>query len=165
LGFLLVELLQSDQIALSTLSISLSPQLPVSGTVMVAEELSGDSSPCHPKDMAFVTTDTAPENCTHAITKGGNLTIKITTGQPTMFNHFLRQLQITVTRTPYDHSCPTNIDGAVACPAFALQELDVVFLDQWVPVTGNLVISGGVPKTFTVRDAHSCPHMHVHQVF
>jgi hypothetical protein len=117
---------------------------------MIAEEISGDNSPCHPKALEFMTPETAPENCTLAISETGNLTIQIKAGAPTMYNYFLRQLQLTVTRTPYSYSCPTNPDGAVACPSEVLKDLDTVQFDRWVPVMGNLVISGGVPKTFTV---------------
>jgi hypothetical protein len=125
-------------------------QFPVSGDITVAEEVSGDNSPCHPKIMQWLTPETAPPNCTVPF-KNGNKTVSVVAGAPTKWNFFLREIKLTVTRTPYTYSCPIPIGGGKpVCPANALEDLDQVILGRWVPVTGNLIISGGVPKTYTV---------------
>jgi hypothetical protein len=72
----------------------------------------------------------------------------LTVGEPTLFNNNLRRLVLRVQRRAYTFGCaPPNCNYLTTGGFF---NLDTVVITRFVPVIGDLTISGDVPRTLTV---------------
>jgi hypothetical protein len=135
----------------------------VGGTLTVEEDVTGDESPCAPRmrgtaseECAYDFTpdqgwdDAPPEgSVTRNTTRNpseANVVMEVRAGPPTPFFYHMRQLTLTITRSPYTYNCPAS--GCVS--AELVEALDVVTIERFVPVLGVMVVSGDVPKTLTV---------------
>ena len=73
-------------------------------------------------------------------------TLLLRAGEPTPWSFHQRKMKLAFRRAPYTHGCPI-----AGCDTSTLRaELDLVTVERWVPVLGNMIVSGDVPKTFTV---------------
>jgi hypothetical protein len=129
----------------------------VGGTVTVSEEVSGDNSPCHPKnglvaDCVKQVTNTN-ETCVSAAGLpnqfGCAVTLSFVPGEPTIWasDNYLRELSLTAMRKPYIHSCPPT----AGCDSKeVMTRMGVVKITKFVPVLGTREISGDVKKSYTV---------------
>ena len=125
-------------------------KLGVKGQVVVEEDVTGDESLCRPAmgglnsaecNLAFDTTARLVGNTSIL----GNATFFLRAGEPTPWNFHQRRMKLTFRRSPYTYDCP-----AAGCDTSLTNDLDVITVERWVPVLGNMLVSGDVPKTFTV---------------
>jgi hypothetical protein len=116
-------------------------QVMVDGTVTRSGSLEGDTGACHIRNGFN-------KECMNEF-KAGELTLPINIGPPSLLpeDHYLRDLKLTVMRNPYTHGCGDNCFSESA--QYVFEQLDVVEIERWVPVTG-ISVAGEVPRTFTV---------------
>jgi hypothetical protein len=89
------------------------------------------------------------EDCITSFTRGGG-NYTITVGEPTTKSaNYLRSLELTITRSPYNSGCPKG-----GCSTSArVAQLDKIEIERFVPVRGSRKFVGGPgapPKSFTV---------------
>jgi hypothetical protein len=145
----------------------------VSVAVAVTEDVGGDDSPCHPRNGEVssciseipkidlfhndseLAADVNNKLCTDFKFREGYPacyeTISVIIGAPTKWNNHLRFLRLTVRREAYNNDCPQE-----GCQRSRVQdELDSVIIERWIPVLGQMEISGDVPKTITVSSGEN----------
>jgi hypothetical protein len=119
----------------------------VTGTVRISEAITGDDSPCHPRNGEFVST------CLHDLTPTADAwstySESMVIGAPPPTTGFMREFSITVERVPYDHDCDPTSGCDITGTEWIAAALDIVTITRYIPVRG-LYKEFGPPKTVTV---------------
>jgi hypothetical protein len=119
----------------------------VTGTVRISEAITGDDSPCHPRNGEFVST------CIHDLTPTADAwstySESMVIGAPPPTTGFMRKFSITVERVPYDHDCNPESGCDKKGMELIAAALDTVTITRYIPVRG-LYKEFGPPKTVTV---------------